>query len=135
MSANDQRHSLQVLRILGEMGETDHDLLTAALLHDVGKALHPLRLWERPMVVLIRQWRPATAVRWGRQAGHEPWGWKRPFVIYEQHPTWGAEMAQAAGCSPLTVWLIRWHQDQPETDAPDNKTELLVALQRADNAN
>jgi len=130
MDANDQRHSLQVMRALIDEGETNRDLLAAALLHDVGKSCYPLRLWERPVVVLIRLFRPFTAVRWGNG---EPVGWKRPFVIYEQHPTWGAEMAAAAGCSSLTVWLIRHHQDRHDTT--QKETELLQTLQKADNAN
>jgi len=145
MCTNDQRHSLQVLQTLIKMGEMNRDLLTAALLHDVGKSPYPLRLWERPVVVLIRRFRPATAVRWGDPMGKEPRGWKRPFIIYEQHPDWGAEMANAAGCSPLTTWLIRWHQGWSErggkqefsnfSDTNSSAPDLLRALQRADNAN
>jgi len=155
METNDQRHSLQVLRTLVRAGETHHDLLVAALLHDVGKSRHPLRLWERPVVVLTRLFRPAMVVRWGQRAGDEDWGWRRPFVIYEQHPAWGAQMASEAGCSPLTVWLIRWHQERPagqdgagpgqtaqqgpKGKAPScrgkSENALLQALQRADSEN
>jgi hypothetical protein len=109
MITSDQRHSLHVMQTLAAKSNNNPDLLVAALLHDVGKSFHPLRLWERPVVVLIRHYRPGAAVRWGRQPGVKFWGWKRPFVIYEQHPEWGAKMAKEAGCSPLTIWLIRWH--------------------------
>jgi hypothetical protein len=155
METNDQRHSLQVLRTLVKEGENRHDLLVAALLHDVGKSRHPLRLWERPVVVLARLFRPALVIRWGQSAGDHDWGWRRPFVVYEQHPAWGAQMAAAAGCSPLTVWLIRWHQERPaaqgsvgprqtaqqsqEGKTPswqdESENELLRALQRADSEN
>jgi hypothetical protein len=155
METNDQRHSLQVLHTLAREGETCHDLLVAALLHDVGKSRHPLRLWERPIVVLIRLFRPAMVMRWGRQTGDQEWGWKRPFIIYEQHPAWGAQMATTAGCSPLTVWLIRWHQERPAapysvgprqtagrrqggmtpSGQDESEQRLLQALQRADSEN
>ena len=130
----DRRHSLAVMRTLAAAGETNRDLLVAALLHDVGKSCHRLRLWERPLVVLIRAYRPGVLRHWGRG---EPRGWKRPFVIYAQHPLWGAEMATQVGCSPLTIWLIRHHQDL--VDVPSGKFQggvgLLRTLQEADGAN
>ncbi len=137
MPTNDQRHSLQVMRFLVKAKEENCDLLTAALLHDVGKSRYSLRLWERPVVVLARLYRPKAAHRWGDQVKEVSNGWKRPFVVYEQHPKWGAEMAAFAGCSPVAVWLIRYHQEQVERLEGGSKAEieLLRALQRADNAN
>jgi putative nucleotidyltransferase with HDIG domain len=129
MSATDQRHSLNVVHTLVAMGATAPDLLVAALLHDVGKSRHHLYLWERVMVVVIRAFGPAAASRWGN--GHSK-GWRRPFVIYQQHPCWGAEMALAAGCSPLTVELIREHHHQ---DGAQADSKLLRVLQQADSAN
>ncbi len=147
MNAGDQRHSLHVMQSLLAEKRTGPDLLAAALLHDVGKSFHPLRLWERPVVVLIRHYRPEAAVYWGRQPGKKYWGWTRPFVIYEQHADWGAKMAEDAGCSPLTVWLIRWHhssledlsggeQAEPSPQIQnESKRKLLRALQWADSIN
>ncbi len=134
MSTGDQRHSLHVMQTLLARGETNRDLLTAALLHDVGKSRFRLRLWERPVVVLIQLFRPITAHRWGAASAD---GWKRPFVVYEQHPAWGAGMATAASCTPLTTWLIRQHQNRPETlsSCQGPGVRLLQALQGADNAN
>jgi len=65
MGTGDQRHSLHVMHTLLARGETNRDLLTAALLHDVGKSRFRLRLWERPVVVLIQLCRPIPAHRWG----------------------------------------------------------------------
>ena len=135
MEIRDQRHSYQVMRTLQANGHECDDLLVAALLHDGGKARYPLRLWERPLVVLLRWFRPQSATRWGRNS--LPQGWKRPFVIDEQHPTWGAEMAAAAGCTPLTVQLIQRHQERPGSDQsnPSWEDQLLAALRAADDAN
>jgi len=52
MQASEQVHSLQVLKTLQEQGENHPDLMTAALLHDIGKIRYPLRLWERVFIVL-----------------------------------------------------------------------------------
>jgi hypothetical protein len=42
MSDSDQSHSARVFQTLVDQGEEGDDLLRAALLHDVGKSLHPL---------------------------------------------------------------------------------------------
>jgi len=138
MLRNEQAHGLRVLQTLQDMGEQNTDLLRAALLHDIGKSRYPLRLWERVMIVLANRFVPQRAQQWGgRLAGEEkkPQGWRRAFVIAEEHPLWGAEIAAGAGSSPMTVNLIRRHQDQLEVI--DNQTlsledRLLSKLQAAD---
>ncbi|MBN1145768.1 MAG: HD domain-containing protein [Anaerolineales bacterium] len=108
LQASEQAHSLSVFRRLREHHETNPDLLAAALLHDVGKSRFPLRLWERVEIVLGRKLCPERAKRWGQA---EARGWRRPFVIAEQHAAWGAEMAAGAGASAMTVALIGRHQE------------------------
>lgn len=130
MPPSDQWHSLNVYRALLAEGQTNQDLLLAALLHDVGKAGGQLRLWHRVAIVLLRASWPATLERLSRG---EARGWRAGFVIHRRHPELGAERAEAAGCSPLTVALIRRHQEPPE-DNPGCTEEdrLLAVLQRAD---
>jgi len=101
-------HSFEIARSLITSGKKDPDLLAAALLHDVGKSRSPLNLWERAIVVLAKRLFPATYQKWGTSGDMQ--GWRRIFVVAEQHPAWGAEMAAAAGASQLTVNLIRRHQ-------------------------
>lgn len=108
LQPSEQAHSLWVYRQLREAGETNPDLLAAALLHDVGKSCHPLQLWERAAIVLGKALFPQKSRNWGQA---EPQGWKRPFVVAAQHSVWGAEMAARAGASPMTVALIQRHQD------------------------
>jgi hypothetical protein len=130
MSPSDQRHSLDVYRALLAAGQTDRDLLVAALLHDVGKAGGQLHLWHRVAIVLLRAFWPAALKRLSQG---EARGWRTGFVIHRRHPELGADQAEAAGCSPLTVALIRRHQDPPAAN-PGRMEEdrLLAALQRAD---
>jgi len=108
MQASEQAHSLRVLRALITQGETQGDLLVAALLHDVGKSRVRLRLWERVAIVLVKALCPGCVKRWGEGP---PANWRRAFVVSARHPDWGAQMAVDAGASPLTAALIRRHQE------------------------
>jgi putative nucleotidyltransferase with HDIG domain len=139
----EQAHSFWVYNQLRQSGETNHDLLVAALLHDVGKSLHPLHLWERIVIVLGKAFSPQGVKGWGQGELH---GFLRPFVISEKHAEWGADMAAQAGASQLTISIIRRHQEpqiiNPNEQSGENpgvttnhlmERQLLQRLQRADN--
>lgn len=129
----DQNHSLRVLDILQNAGEEDLDLLKAALLHDVGKSLYPLRRWERIFAVLMGAFLPAAARKWGRE---EPRGLHRSLVVIQQHPDWGARLLAEAGSSQRVIELVRYHERQEITGILDQAgVELLHKLQIADNQN
>lgn len=130
MQLSEQHHGLRVLKMLREQGETDPDLLTAALLHDVGKSRYRLRVWERVLIVLGRAFFPERVQRWGQIPLSR---WNRAFVVAEQHPNWGARRALEAGCSPVAVNLIRHHQaESPPQSASPRERRLLLLLQEAD---
>jgi putative nucleotidyltransferase with HDIG domain len=134
MQPSEQAHSLKVMQVveqasLGMPGEARIDLLVAALLHDVGKTRYPLTVWERAWVVVGRAFTPALARRW---ADGKPSGWGRAFVVAERHPEWGAQMAAQAGASPVTVALIRRHQEAVPSEAGADIDPLLRLLQSAD---
>ena len=133
LQASEQIHGLRVLQTLRAQGESHPDLITAALLHDVGKSRLPLRLWERVAIVLGKKFFPKRVTHWGSAT---PRGWRRPFVVAARHPDWGAEMSREAGTSPLAVYLIREHQNGIPSAAPDsNAGHLLLLLQQADDQN
>jgi hypothetical protein len=142
MQASEQAHSLDVFKKLsalsppgfppeGSPEAQGRALLVAALLHDAGKSRFPLRPWERALIVMARAAAPGKVQQWGR-AG-EPQGWRRPFVIAEQHPAWGAELAAAAGTCRLAVNLIREHQNPLAGPAVSLEERLLQILQSIDN--
>jgi hypothetical protein len=138
MDPSEQVHSIRVLRSLIDKGERQSDLLKAALLHDVGKSCFPLRLWERGLIVLAKAIFPQWVVRWGSKpllAGQPPSGWRRGFIISQQHAEWGAQMTEEVGMSPLAASLIRYHQDGLPSNSLDFELpehRLLLALQAAD---
>lgn len=133
MPVPDQNHSSRVFNSVLDAGENDEDLIKAALLHDIGKGLHPLRRRERVFAVIVGGLLPGLALAWGKG---EPEGLKRPLVIIHQHPDWGAELAREAGISEIVVWLIQNHENhRPPASASEKKLELLNKLQKADNLN
>jgi hypothetical protein len=127
MQISEQAHAFRVLERLKAAGQTDPDLLVAALLHDVGKILIPLSLLDRVIIVLGNHFFRQSAVRWSKGT---PIGLRRPFVVATMHPGWGADLARQAGVSPRSMDLIRRHHDPLSTN-----DSLLAALQAADNAN
>ncbi|MCB0007628.1 MAG: HD domain-containing protein [Anaerolineales bacterium] len=128
-SLSDQNHSYAVMTTLRGAGHDDRELLQAALLHDIGKTRLPIHIWDRVVIVMGQALAPAQVGRWGEG---EPAGWRRPFVIKEKHPAWGAEMAAAAGSSARLIALINHHQDRPETVTPAELAATLRQLQWAD---
>ncbi|HKZ69783.1 MAG TPA: HDIG domain-containing protein [Anaerolineales bacterium] len=128
----ERHHAYCVRQTLAAQGQADPDLLTAALLHDVGKSRMPLAVWEKVTIVLGNRFARPTVTAWGNDTGPATW-WRRPFVNYHQHPGWGAEMIEAGGGNPRVVELVRRHQDKVAPDDPIYK--FLSALQSADNSN
>jgi hypothetical protein len=130
MSKADRAHSLRVLAWLQNHGYDQPELSKAALLHDVGKSLANLWVWQRTLKVLLRRLCP-PAWRWLTRPAPAH-SWRYPFYELQNHPQLGAELAQQAGCDPLTCWLIRYH----ETDFPPTHphSDLHPKLQQADSA-
>jgi putative nucleotidyltransferase with HDIG domain len=127
----EQAHSLKVYRALLALGETDPNLLAGALLHDIGKIRYPLHLWERAVIVLAKAIAPGRARRWGLAPLR--W-WNRAFVIAEQHPAWGAELAAGAGAPPMVIELIHRHQTPPAQGDDTRLSQWLHKLQTVDDA-
>jgi len=62
----DQRHALEVYETLVDGGHTNRDLLTAALLHDVGKAACRTSPWKRGLLVLAGRLAPGALDHFAR---------------------------------------------------------------------
>jgi putative nucleotidyltransferase with HDIG domain len=132
MQPSEQAHAYRIFKRLEADGQTNPDLLAAALLHDVGKTLHPLSIFDRVIIVLGRRFFPDTARRWASGA---PRGLRRPFVVAAQHAAWGAQLVSQAGFTSRGVELVR-HHHAAHLPGPDLQDEcLLAALQAADDEN
>jgi hypothetical protein len=132
--AQDQRHAIAVHAALREQGYSDPDLLTAALLHDAGKAAAPCPPWVRALAVLMGQFAPrilsqltpSSPLTTDRTAP-----WRRALSAHVHHAEVGARWAEEAGCSARSVALIRRHREHIDASALD-EDELLIALMKAD---
>lgn len=105
MERRDQRHALAVMRRLRAEVE-ERDALVAALLHDCGKGGVPV--WLRILHVAA----PGFGAAVGRQDSR---GWRGSAFRLHHHVTLSAELAQAAGCSEVTVRLIAGRHLPEET--------------------
>ena len=105
MHVADRRHGLDVVASLLAQGVDDEDVLTAGLLHDAGKG--QVGVWPRVAYSLGQRY---GGWIW-RVAGALP-GWSPALQLLRDHAETSARHAAAAGCSALTVELIR-HQDAP----------------------
>ena len=130
MPRSDRQHHLRVFEKLRAAGHTHPALLTAALLHDVGKTRTAFTIPDRILAVVVKKLWPARFDQWSQG---RPMGWQRAFVVSAQHPAWGADMLAAIDGDPLAVQLIRYHQDCV-ADVPDDDTlrTLLQHLQTMD---
>jgi len=133
MRRNEQLHSLNVLRALLRDGEPPSALAVAALLHDSGKQLYPLAVWQKTYAVIIRRIAPRLFERLSN--GNPRNLLTRPFVVYVHHPDWSADLMTRAGASPNAIWLAAHHQ-QNRTRWKDHELfHLLERLQQADDTN
>jgi len=130
MSAGDQQHSLQVLAALRRDGAWSSEIAQAALLHDVGKSQVRLTLAHRVSVVLLETLSPRLL---GRLAAPNGARWRHPFYVHVHHAKIGAALCAQAGCSPVTVALVRAHQGRDDIHTfPPELHAALAALRWAD---
>ena len=133
MRRSEQLHSLNVLRDVLTQGSTPRELAAAALLHDVGKSRYPIGTLQKTLAVIIRAISPSLFER--RSKGNPANMWYRPFVVYTEHPAWGAELVAQAGASDNIVWLVAHHQEPAEQWNSHPLVDWLRCLQQADDSN
>lgn len=126
-----QWHGVQVMHDLKRAGVDRSDVLAAALLHDAGKAEGPNGPLVRTFIVLARHLAPDWSARRQRLDYRAARGIDRVLAMARQHPQIAAEKAEACGCDPVTIDLIRHHQDA----ARGQDDALLQLFQQVDDEN
>lgn len=117
MHIADQRHGLDVADALRAGGTRDPEVLLAGLLHDAGKG-------STGLVPRIIHSLGQARMTWVAQAVNWLPPMRRSLERLRDHAETSARLAEAAGCSPRTVELIRW-QDEPRD--PDAGERLRLA--------
>lgn len=137
MQRPDQLHCTRAARWLLENGESDEQLIKAALLHDVGKARCRIGVLHRTLYVLLgwlfQTFPPLFA------GSPEENRWWMPYYVIANHPRIGASMLVQLGCDERIWRLVELHQQNPQMIGHLNDgqwvREALERLRRADSHN
>jgi hypothetical protein len=110
MHLADRRHGLDVVAALRAGGTDDPEVLVAGLLHDAGKG-------DAGLVPRVVHALGQIGLGWtARVVGWWP-GMPATLRRLRDHAETSASLAEAAGCAPRTVELIRWQDDPRDPDA------------------
>src|SRR3954452_23828791 len=115
MPRHDQRHCLDVYRLLVGGGYADPLLLRAALLHDCGKVDddgRPIPLLYYGLFVVLK-WVAPALYAWAARNGR---GLLRPFTIHAAHDERSALLAEAAGSPPEIVATLHDYAERRVTE-------------------
>ena len=116
MHVADRRHGLDVVAALRAAGEHDTEVLVAGLLHDAGKG-------GTGMLPRILYSLGQAGIGWPVRVMRRVPGMPAALDRLTEHAETSARMAEAAGCSPRTVDLIRW-QDAPRDPEAGERLRL-----------
>ena len=120
----DQRHAIAVASWLAEHGAS-RDLVTAGLLHDIGKAGPGiiLRLPDRIAKVILARIAPkslAAIAAWP----HPRWPFAGLWVL-SRHAAVGGKLVRQWGYPERVAWIVEHHEDHQVTDP---ELAMLMAI-------
>lgn len=126
-SQAEQRHALDVVMDLMSQSSIPQNelcsLFIAALLHDCGKSLFKMHIWQRVFIVCFYKMPlPLRKVICSNKNI-----FSKTIKLYKRHPYWGSILAKKAGVNCEIIALIKNHHE-PDSD-------LGILLYDADNRN
>lgn len=129
MNTGDRAHSLAVARALAAHFERRGEeptpwMMTAALMHDVGKTVVDLGTYGR-VVATLSGWVGGADMA---EVWSDTTGFTRKVGLYLRYPELGADLLAVAGSDERVVaWSREHHMDPDDWTVPRDQGELLVA--------
>jgi putative nucleotidyltransferase with HDIG domain len=130
-----KKHSIDISRKLldvahGHTKEINQKVLVrAGLLHDIGKGLVRLSVFDRVHLVLLRRLvRPLYDKLASYGGGEGSRGVFRKFYVHKEHASIAAKLLEGAGTEGKVVSIIRSHTAPAEADDPKE----LILLRKVD---
>lgn len=114
-SVADQRHGLEMARMIAAVRPDRRDLIRAGLLHDVGKRQSNLGVIARSLASVFAKLRIPVRGSWRRYLDHGPLG---------------AEELAILGSGALVVEFARHHHGRRPGTIPADEWELLQSADR-----
>ena len=109
----DRRHSMDLYHLLERSAPTPvPELLTAALLHDIGKG--QLAGWHRVLYVLLEALTPALT---GRLASPHGTQWRQALWRLRHHAHLSAAILREVGSNPRVIQIVESHTAAETSDA------------------
>jgi len=127
LPGSDQAHLLDVATRLARAGASD-DLVTAGLIHDVGKAVPGLSVGVLDRVAKVLLDAMAPEMRHRIAARDTPPHVGRGVWVLCRHAANGADLARDSGYPERICWLIAHHED---TGTGDPELAHLQAIDAA----
>ncbi len=133
LSPGDRSHSIAVARkvhtyldrVAADAGESGDWVVTAAILHDIGKSVPRIGTYGRVMATLC------GAVVGDEMAEHwaEKSGMTRKIGLYLQYPQLGVPVLELAGSDPRVIsWSAQHHRPEEDWEIPVEVGRLLSAV-------
>jgi putative nucleotidyltransferase with HDIG domain len=130
-----RKHSIVVAKKLLELAHDappqvdGRELVRAGLLHDIGKGIVHLSIFDRAVLVTIHKWiRPVYDLFANRGRSERASWFSRKFYVHREHANIASELLHSAGTEEKVIGIIQGHDDEPKESDPIE----LVLLRKVD---
>lgn len=110
----EQRHCIDVAKLLKEWTKGEREMIRLGLLHDIGKIQYPLNPIEKSMIVVLDKITKGTIQKWYTL---------KMVQCYYHHPQMGYE--QLSALETYEVWFLESIRNHHNALVVDERTRLL----------